>query len=90
MNNIKEDKMIGTAQSAIPGQSFNVDMPTNLPVVYTDMIHMTINEFGVVFDFGQRMGPTNKVNIVSRVGMSKEHADALRNLLDTELKKKRV
>lgn len=79
--------MIGTAQPNQPGQNFNVEVPANLPVVYTDMINMTSSDFGVVFDFGQRMGPTNKVNIVLRVGMSKKHAESLMNLLVTELKK---
>lgn len=87
MSNTKEDKMLGTAQPSVPGQNFNVEVPANLPIVYTDMVHMTTNDFGIVFDFGQRMGPTNKVNVVARVGMSRDHAVALLKLIEGEIKK---
>lgn len=88
MTNTKEDKMVGTAVPNNAGQGFEVEIPNGLGVVYTDVIHMARSEYGVVFDFGQRMGPTNKVNIVSRVGMSREHAEALLNMMEKELKKK--
>jgi len=35
---------------------------------------MTVNPNGVVLDIMQRLGPTNQVRIVSRIGMSREHA----------------
>lgn len=44
------------------------------PVLYTDSISMTSNEDGVVLDIMQRVGNTNKVRIVSRIGMSRNHA----------------
>ncbi len=44
------------------------------PIFYTDNIFMTTNEDGVVFDVGQKLGPTNKMRIVTRIGMSREHA----------------
>lgn len=44
------------------------------PVLYTDSISMTSNEDGVVLDIMQRVGNTNKVRIVSRIGMSRTHA----------------
>jgi hypothetical protein len=44
------------------------------PVLYTDSVSMTSNENGVVFDIMQRIGNTNKVRIVSRIGMSRTHA----------------
>ena len=43
-------------------------------VLYTDNINMTVNPDGVVLDVMQRLGPTNQVRIVSRIGMSREHA----------------
>lgn len=48
--------------------------PETTPVLYTDNIFMTSHEFGIVIDFGQKMGPTNETRIVSRIGMSREHA----------------
>lgn len=44
------------------------------PVLYTDNINMTVNPDGVVLDVMQRLGPTNQNRIVTRVGMSREHA----------------
>ena len=44
------------------------------PILYTDNIFMTTNEHGVVLDVMQKLGPTNKMRIVSRIGMSREHA----------------
>ncbi len=51
------------------------------PILYTDNVFMTTNSDGVVFDFAQKLGPTNKMRIVSRVGMSREHAKKLLNEL---------
>lgn len=48
--------------------------PDTTPVLYTDNIYMTSHEFGIVIDFGQKLGPTNETKIVSRIGMSREHA----------------
>lgn len=51
----------------------NINLDTT-PVLYTDNIIMTSNEDGVVLDVCQKIGNTNKARIVSRIGMSKEHA----------------
>ena len=56
-----------------PEQKVNLNPDTTL-VMYTDNIYMTSHEFGIVVDFGQKIGPTNETKIVSRVGMSREHA----------------
>lgn len=53
--------------------SINVN-PDTTPILYTDNIFMTTNEDGMVLNFGQGMGPINQVKIVSRVGMSRNHA----------------
>jgi hypothetical protein len=63
----------------------NILVPSDVNVVYTDSIFLTTSHFGVVFDIGQNMGPTNQVKIVSRIGMSFEHARALSNLLINKL-----
>ncbi len=61
--------------------------PDTTPVVYTDNVQMVANEDGVVLDIGQRLGATNQIRIVSRVGMSREHAKklikALSDVLDS-------
>ena len=44
------------------------------PILYTDNISVTSNDHGIIFDVMQRVGSTNKVRIVSRLGMSRSHA----------------
>lgn len=51
----------------------NVNLDTT-PILYTDNIIMNVNEDGVVLDVCQKLGPTNQIRIVARVGMSKNHA----------------
>ncbi len=51
--------------------SLNLD---NTPILYTDNIFMTTNEDGLVLDIGQKVGPSNQIRIVARIGMSKTHA----------------
>jgi hypothetical protein len=46
----------------------------NTPILYTDNILMTTNEDGLVMDVGQKVGPSNQIRIVARVGMSRQHA----------------
>jgi len=54
--------------------SVNINLDTT-PILYTDNIFMTTNEDGVVLDVGQKIGPSsNQLRIVSRIGMSREHA----------------
>lgn len=58
-------------------QKNQVQVSVNLdttPVLYTDNINMNVNPDGVVFNVMQRLGPTNQVRIVARIGLSREHA----------------
>lgn len=50
----------------------NVNLDTT-PILYTDNIYITANNDGLVFDVMQRLGNTQQVRIVSRIGMSREH-----------------
>ncbi len=51
--------------------------PEELKVNYTDMVHVSVNNYGVVMNFMQGGGPEGQPMIVSRVGMSKEHAKSV-------------
>ena len=51
--------------------SINLD---TTPILYTDSIFMSTNPDGLVLDITQRVGPTNQIRVVSRIGMSREHA----------------
>ncbi|EKE12442.1 MAG: hypothetical protein ACD_13C00219G0012 [uncultured bacterium] len=61
-------------------QQVNLNLDST-PILYTDNVLMTTNSDGVVLDIAQRVGSTNQVRIVSRVGMSREHAKKLVNEL---------
>lgn len=50
---------------------------TRTPILYTDSINITTNEFGLVLDIIQGIAGSNQVFVVARVGMSKEHAKKL-------------
>lgn len=53
-------------------------------IVYTDMVQVMVNNFGVVINFMQGMGASGPV-AVARVGMSKEHAKSVLDVLNTTL-----
>jgi transcriptional regulator with XRE-family HTH domain len=61
-------------------------MPMDARIAYTDMAHVVINDFGVVVNFMQANGPSNKPFIVSRLGMSREHAQSVIDMLQKALK----
>lgn len=48
--------------------------PEKSPILYTDLIFMNTNEDGITLDICQKIGPSNQLNIVSRIGMSRNHA----------------
>jgi hypothetical protein len=53
--------------------NININLDTT-PILYTDNVFMTTNEDGVVLDFCQKLGSTNQIRIISRIGMSRSHA----------------
>lgn len=53
--------------------SIGVNLDTT-PIFYTDNIFMSTNKFGLILDICQRLASTNNLRIVSRIGMSREHA----------------
>ncbi len=53
--------------------SVDINLETT-PIYYTDNVSINANEDGVVFDFIQRVGNTNRAKVVTRVGMSRVHA----------------
>lgn len=60
-------------KTSSPNFQINVNLDTT-PIYYTDNIYMTSNADGVVLDVMQKLGSTNQVRIVSRLGMSRDHA----------------
>lgn len=57
----------------------------DVPIVYTDMVHIMVNNYGVIMNFMQTAGSNNQPMAVSRVGMSKEHAQSVLEVLQKTL-----
>ncbi len=60
-------------------------LPMDARIVYTDSVHVMVNNHGVVMNFLQNSGPNNQTIAISRVGMSREHAGSLLELLQKTL-----
>lgn len=51
--------------------------PLRTPILYADAIRITSNENGFVLDVAQGIAGTDQAIVVSRIGLSKEHAKKL-------------
>lgn len=60
--------------------AINVNLDTT-PIFYTDNILMTTNTDGLIINICQQVFATNQLRIVSRIGMSREHAKKMLNEL---------
>lgn len=60
-------------------------LPMDARIVYTDTVHVIANNHGVVMNFLQNAGPNNQTIAVARVGMSREHAQNVVELLQRTL-----
>ena len=70
--------------SQAPQQTIMV-MPGDVRIVYTDMLHIAVNDYGVVMNFLQGSGPKNPPLAIARVGMSREHAQSVLEVLQKTL-----
>ena len=61
-------------------------MPLDNRIVYTDAMHANVNDHGVILQFMQRVPGVNQPVPVSRVGMSREHAEKIIEVLTKTLK----
>jgi len=60
--------------------------PSDARILYTDMVHVNANKYGVVINFLQGLGANNQPMAVSRIGMSHDHARSLLDVLQQTLK----
>ena len=65
-------------------QTMNV-VQDDAKVVYTDMVQVMVNNYGVIVNFMQGAGVSGGPLAVSRIGMSKEHAQSVIDVLRTTL-----
>ncbi len=64
-------------------------------VLFTDIVDVIVNNYGVVMNFMQNTGPASQPSTVAKVGMSREHAKSVlqilqATLLQTERNPKRI
>lgn len=58
-----------------PARKFQIKINSeNTQILYTDTIFMNVNDDGVTLDICQKVGNTDQIQVVSRVGMSRIHA----------------
>jgi transcriptional regulator with XRE-family HTH domain len=60
-------------------------LPTETRIIYSDMVHVGANNFGVVINFLQSSGLNNQPLAIARIGMSKEHARSVIEILQKTL-----
>lgn len=59
--------------------------PEDLKIVYTDLVHVAANEYGVIMNFMQGNSANNQPLAIARVGMSREHAQSVLEVLQKTL-----
>lgn len=79
-----EGNLAGTMEDILSKQLV-MFMPVDSRVVYTDSMQATVNESGVIMQFMQQAGNGQPMPI-SRVGMSREHAEKVIEVLQSTLK----
>ena len=60
-------------------------MPVDNRIVYTDSMNATVNKHGVVLQFMQGSNKDGKPSVVSQVGMSREHAEKMIEVIKSTL-----
>lgn len=96
-------KLAGYLQAQTADQVFGADdfgnvieevtvqvTPHDARIVYTDMLQVMVNNYGVIMNFMQGAGPSNQPLAVSRVGMSKEHARTVIDVLQRTLEEAEI
>lgn len=66
-------------------QQHTIAMPGDLRIVYTDMVHVMVNDYGIVMNFMQTAGIGGHPLAIARVGMSREHAQSVLEVLQKTL-----
>lgn len=80
----QNEPVLGNGDQYAPQPAVMV-LPIDARIVYTDTVHVIANNHGVVMNFLQNAGPNNQTIAVSRVGMSREHAQNMLELLQRTL-----
>lgn len=77
-----DNALSGISQNSSQSESMLV---ADSRIIYTDMIQVSANNYGVVINFLQGIGSDGKPSAVARVGMSREHAKSIIAVLSKTL-----
>ena len=84
-------EMAGYGMEKIPASHMiNNDLPgahqpaNDSRVLFTDIVDIVVNNYGVIMNFMQS-GPANSTQSVARVGMSREHAKSILQILQATI-----
>ncbi|MBI2591916.1 helix-turn-helix transcriptional regulator [Candidatus Saccharibacteria bacterium] len=67
------------------GKGDQLTASTNDHVLFTDIVDVIVNNYGVVMNFMQNTGSARQPTIVAKVGMSREHAKSVLQILQMTL-----
>jgi hypothetical protein len=68
-----------------PQREVQVNMSADrTPILYTDSVFITSNQYGIVFNVAQSIDEKNQ-QVVARIGMSRDHAKTLAEVLAKHL-----
>lgn len=83
-NNQASEALMGGIEDMLMKQVV-MYLPIDSKIVYTDSMNATVNDHGVVLQFMQSTGPDAQQLPVSKVGMSREHAERMIKVLRSTL-----
>jgi len=87
---IKLWEMAGYGIDKVPAAHMANDEPSQAVndnrILFTDIVDIIVNKYGVIMNFMQT-GPAGSSQPVARVGMSREHAKSILQILQTTLNK---
>jgi len=88
---VKLWEMAGYGMEKVPGAHMANEEPRlksaeDNRVLFTDIVDVVVNKYGVIMNFMQT-GPANSSQPVARVGMSREHARSILQILQATLNK---
>ena len=76
-----------TAETPEHGRPAKQSEKTASPVLFTDVVDILVNNYGVIMNFMQNSGPGTAPTSVARVGMSREHAKSILQILQNTLQR---
>ena len=85
---VKLWEIAGYAMAKIPAVHIMSDTANQAgvtQVLFTDIVDVMVNTYGVVMNFMQNTGPTSQPETVAKVGMSREHARSVLQILQATL-----